>query len=62
MIFFDMTDIAERNDYFMISFLDFYLIAWLKNFGIIEYSNSKNSDIIYISIQDYGKDILRKLI
>lgn len=60
--FFDMTDIAERDDYFMISFLDFYLISWLKNFGIIEYSNSRNSDIIYVSIQDYGREILRRII
>lgn len=60
--FFEMTDFAERNEYFMISFLDFYLIAWLKNFGIIDYSSRKNSEIIYLSIQDYGRELLRKLI
>jgi len=60
--FFEMTDIAERNDYFMISFLDFYLIAWLRNFGIIDYSSRTNTEIIYLSIQDYGREILRKLV
>ena len=59
--FFEMTDLAERNDYFMISFLDFYLVAWLKNFGIIDYSTRDNSEIVYLSIQDYGREILRKL-
>jgi len=59
--FFEMTDIAERNDYFMISFLDFYLISWLKNFGIIDYSSKKNTEIIYLTIQDYGREILRKI-
>ena len=59
--FFEMTDIAERNDYFMISFLDFYLVAWLRNFGIIDYYASDNTEIIYLSIQDYGREILRKL-
>ncbi len=60
--FFEMTDIAERNDYFMISFLDFYLIAWLKNFGIIDYSSRNNTEIIYLSILDYGREILRKIV
>ncbi len=60
--FFEMTDLAERNDYFMISFLDFYLIAWLKNFGIIDYSSRNNTEIIYLSIQDYGREILRRII
>jgi len=60
--FFEMTDIAERNDYFMISFLDFYMIAWLKNFGIIDYINRNNTEIIYISIQDYGREIFRRII
>ncbi len=59
--FFEMTDIAERNDYFMISFLDFYLAAWLRNFGIIDYSSSGNSEIIYLSIQNYGREILKRL-
>lgn len=60
--FFEMTGIAERNDYFMISFLDFYLYAWLKNFGIIEYSAKNNNEVIYLSIDDYGREILRKLV
>ena len=60
--FFEMTDIAERNDYFMISFLDFYLIAWLRNFGLIDYTTRENNEIIYLSVQDYGREILRKIV
>jgi hypothetical protein len=60
--FFEMTDIAGSNDYFMISFLDFYLIAWLRNFGIIDYAGMKNTEIIYLSINDYGREILRRII
>jgi len=60
--FFDMTEIAERNDYFMISFIDFYLISWLKNFGIIDYTENRQNEIIYLSIDDYGREILRRII
>jgi hypothetical protein len=60
--FFEMTDIAEKNDYFMISFLDFYLITWLNYFGIIDYTDKKNSKIVYISLEDYGREIIRRLV
>ena len=59
--FFEMTDMAEKNNYFMISFLDFYLITWLNYFGIIDYTY-KNSGIIYISVEDYGRDILKRMV
>jgi hypothetical protein len=60
--YFEMTDLCDQNDYFMISFLDFYLITWLKHFGIIDYVNRKNTEIVFLSIQDYGRDIIRKIL
>lgn len=60
--FFEMTEIADRNDYFMISFLDFYLITWLKHFGVIDYSARNTNEIIYLSVQDYGREILRRIV
>ena len=60
--FFEMTDMAEKNDFFMISFLDFYLITWLNYFGIIDYTDKKNTGIIYISVEDYGRDILKRIV
>ena len=60
--FFEMTDLCEQNDYFMISFLDFYLITWFKHFGIIDYVTRNNSEIIYLSVHDYGRDIIRRIL
>jgi len=55
---FDMTEIADKNDSFAISFIDFYLITWLRHFGIIEYIESEN---IYILLTDYGRNILKAI-
>lgn len=60
--FFAMTGFCEQNDYFMISFIDFYLITWLKHFGILDYAIKKNTEIVYLSIHDYGRDIIRKIL
>lgn len=60
--FFDMTEMAERNDYFMISFLDFYLISWLKNFGILDYTGNGVNEVIYVSVNDYGREILHRIV
>ena len=60
--FFEITGIAEKNNYFMISFLDFYLITWLNYFGIIDYTDKKNRGIIYISLEDYGREIIKRII
>ena len=59
--FFEIADFAKKNDYFMISFLDFYLITWLSYFGIVDYTEKKNNRIIYISLKDYGREIIRRM-
>ncbi len=59
--FFEMTEIAEANDFFMISFLDFYLITWLRHFGIIDYNTSSNSEVVHIMLNDYGREIIKIL-
>jgi hypothetical protein len=60
--FFEITGIAKKNNYFMISFLDFYLITWLNYFGIIDYTDKKNRGIIYISLEDYGREIIKRIV
>lgn len=59
--FFEMTEIAETNDFFMISFLDFYLLTWLRHFGIIDYNASSNSEVVHIMLNDYGRKIIKIL-
>ncbi len=59
--FFDLTEITERNDYFMISFIDFYLLTWLKHLGIIEYSGNSADEIVYISLTESGRPLLKTL-
>ena len=60
--FFEMTGIWKKNNYLMISFLDFYLLTWLNYFGIIDYAEKKNTSLVYISIEDYGRDILKRIV
>jgi len=60
--FFNTSGICEANDYFMISFIDFYLLTWLKHFGIIEYNIKGDHEIVYISISDYGRKVLNSLL
>jgi len=60
--FFEITGIAEKNDFFMISFLDFYLITWLNFFGIINYTDKNDKEIVYISIEDYGREIIKRIV
>ncbi|HOP28841.1 MAG TPA: hypothetical protein PKZ64_04675 [Spirochaetota bacterium] len=59
--FFEMTDMASANDFFMISFLDFYLLTWLRHFGIIDYITSSNSEVVHIMLNDYGREIIKIL-
>jgi len=59
--FFEMTEIADANDFFMISFLDFYLLTWLRHFGIIDYITSSNSEVVHIMLNDYGREIIKIL-
>ena len=60
--FFEMTGLFNQNDYFMISFLDFYLITWFKHFGILDYTKRNNTEIVNLTILDYGRDIIRKIL
>lgn len=59
--FFDLTEITFRNDYFMISFIDFYLLTWLKHFGIIEYHNNSADNIVNIYLTESGRPRLKSL-
>lgn len=59
--FFDITEICSRNDFFMISFIDFYLLTWLKHFGIVEYISSSNNGVVHLSLADKGSTILNSL-
>jgi hypothetical protein len=59
--FFDLTEITVRNDNFMISFIDFYLLTWLKHFGIIEYHSNSADDIVYVSLTESGRPLLKSL-
>jgi len=60
--FFEMTEMASANDFFMISFLDFYLLTWLRHFGIIDYITSSNSEVVHIMLNDYGREIIKILV
>ncbi len=59
--FFEVTGICSRNDFFMISFLDFYLLTWLRHFGIVEYSTSSNDGLVYATLTDAGRTVLKSL-
>jgi len=59
--FFEMTDIASNSDFFKISFLDFYLLTWLRHFGIIDYTMSADSDVVSIMLNDYGREVIKIL-
>ncbi len=59
--FFDLSGICPRNDSFMISFIDFYLLTWLKHFGILEYSYTKNDDNVYVSLTESGRSLLKSI-
>ncbi|HPS56563.1 MAG TPA: hypothetical protein PK514_00525 [Spirochaetota bacterium] len=60
--FFSATGICETNDYFMISFVDFYLLTWLKHFGIIEYNVKEDHDIVLVTVNDYGRKVLNSFL
>ena len=60
--FFNTTGICDVNDYFMISFVDFYLLTWLRHFGIIEYNAREDHDIVLVSVSDYGRKVLNSFL
>jgi hypothetical protein len=59
--FFNLTEITSHNDSFMISFIDFYLLTWLNNFGIIEYHTDSADETVYVSLTDSGRPFLESL-
>ncbi len=59
--FFEMTDIASSSDFFMISFLDFYLLTWFRHFGIIDYNINTNTELVNIALNNYGREIIKIL-
>jgi hypothetical protein len=57
--FFELTGFASSNDIYSISFLDFYLFFWLRNFSIIRYYDSRTA--ISIELTRIGKRLLSAL-
>ncbi len=57
--FFDMTGFCNKNDLFMISFLDFYFFTWLKHFGMIRYSAGQETTPVRVTVTGTGKKILK---
>ena len=60
--FFELTGFSNKNNLFMISFVDFYLFAWLKNFGFINYLQSNSETSVTIETTNFNKDILTSFI
>ncbi|MCL1911771.1 MAG: hypothetical protein FWG13_06170 [Leptospirales bacterium] len=54
--FFDMTGFAAVNDIHAVSFIDFYMFFWLKNFGIINYHHPGGE--IFIELTGTGEKLL----
>lgn len=54
--FFELTGFASKNDIHAISFIDFYLLFWLKNFHIINYYDANNK--IFVNLTSTGKKLL----
>lgn len=57
--FFDMTGFCNKNDLFMISFLDFYFFTWLDHFGMIRYSAGEETSPVHITVTGTGRKILK---
>jgi hypothetical protein len=57
--FFDMTGFCNKNDLFMISFLDFYFFTWLNHFGMIQYSEGRETSPVHITVTGTGRKILK---
>jgi len=56
--FFEMTGYGRKNDLFLISFLDFYLLTWLGHFGIIHYPEFRGGAQVRISITEVGSKVI----
>jgi hypothetical protein len=56
--YFEMTGFSNRNDLFMISFLDFYFFTWLRHFGMVRYLNEDDLAPVRITVTDSGRKSL----
>jgi len=56
--FFDEIDSNKTGNLLDISFIDFYLLTWLKHFGIIEYIQNSYFSPILFEVTAKGKKIL----
>ncbi len=56
--YFEMTGFSNRNNLFMISFLDFYFFTWLSHFGMVRYSNEDAHAPVRITVTDCGRKSL----
>lgn len=59
--FFDLSEICPRNDYFMISFIDFYLLTWLRHFGIVEYASRNDDKAPDVCLTESGRTLLKSI-
>ncbi len=53
--FLDITEISSRDDNFSISFFEFYVINWLRNFGVVEIKGKADSELL--SVSEYGIEL-----
>ncbi len=56
--FITSTKLGNKNDPYIISFLDFYFFTWLSHFGIIEYIDGKDSEPVALKMTDFGRKFL----
>lgn len=59
--FFTDTGMAEKNNLFMISFIDFYLLTWFTHFGLIQYRSEDKDKAVYIEVTETGRELLKQL-
>lgn len=57
--FFELTGISNRDDSFNLSFFEFYVTSWLRNFGIIQMDETRESEVF--SIDDYGLAVIKSI-
>jgi hypothetical protein len=58
---FELTGFAEKNDILKISFLDFYLLTWLKHFGVMRYHSDAGNSPVSIQLTDMGRKLFSNL-
>ncbi len=58
---FELTGFAEKNDIFRISFLDFYLLTWLKHFGVMRYYADTRNSPVSMQLTDTGRKLFSNL-